>query len=115
MAKLRLNECLEDDRSYLCGDRFTVADVCVGFALFNASRHGLLGGGLIAAGRELCERYKPQTKAYLERLMAHPARVARRAEEQEVEVVGVGESYVSDVVTSPRPRVSPLSTSRDRH
>jgi len=83
VARLRLlTACLADGRQFLCGDRFTVADVCVGFALFNASRHGLLGSGLVAAGREpLCERFKPQTRAYLDRLMARPAWDAAQREQ----------------------------------
>lgn len=31
------------EREYLCGDRFTVADICVGYALFLAKRIGLEG------------------------------------------------------------------------
>ena len=74
VARLRLlNASLGDGREYLCGDRFTIADICIAFALFNASEHGLLGGGLVAAGRDpLCSFYKPQTRAYLERMMARP-------------------------------------------
>eukprot|EP00966_Prymnesium_polylepis_P291450 6731765-Prymnesium_polylepis.1 len=86
VARLRLLSAhLADGRQYLCGERFTCADICVGFALFNASADGLLGSGLRAAGREpLCTRYKPETRAYLERLMARPAWEAAQREQQEV-------------------------------
>ena len=49
------------DREYLCDDRFTIADIAVGYALY-------LGKGL-----GLDTFYEPQVKAYLERLMARPA------------------------------------------
>ena len=75
IARLRLlNAALADGREFLCAGRFTVADVCVAYALFNACEHGLLGQGLVAAGqRPLSDYYKPCTRAYLDRMMARPA------------------------------------------
>ncbi len=47
-----------EGREYLCADRFTVADICVGYALYLAKRIGL-------------EEYVPQSlSAYLDRLSA---------------------------------------------
>lgn len=49
--------------TYLCDRRFTVADICVGFALYHgATPHVGLG-----------DRYEPQVVAYLERLTSRPA------------------------------------------
>lgn len=56
----RLNTHLED-HEYLVDNRFTIADIAVGYALY-------LGVAL-----KLDERYKPQTREYMERLMARPA------------------------------------------
>mmetsp|Transcript_26015 Transcript_26015/g.42943 ORF Transcript_26015/g.42943 Transcript_26015/m.42943 type:complete len:240 (-) Transcript_26015:250-969(-) len=83
LARLRfLNSTLDDGREYLCANRFTVADVCVAYALFSASPPGLLGEALIAMGREaLSARYKPQTAAYLKRMMERPAFCAARSAE----------------------------------
>ena len=62
IARLRmLDATLEDGREFLVADRFTLADVCITYALFLGTTLGL------------DERYKPQTKAYLERMMARPA------------------------------------------
>lgn len=56
----RLNAHLET-HEYLVDNRFTIADIAVGYALY-------LGVAL-----KLDERYSPQCRAYLERLMARPA------------------------------------------
>ncbi|MFK8048717.1 MAG: glutathione S-transferase family protein [Halioglobus sp.] len=55
----RLNTHLES-HEYLVDNRFTIADIAVGYALY-------LGVAL-----KLDERYKPQTREYLEKLMARP-------------------------------------------
>jgi glutathione S-transferase len=55
-------------RDYLCANRFTIADIAVGYALY-------LGRAL-----KFEERYKPQTAAYLQRMMERPA--FKRADEQ---------------------------------
>lgn len=75
VARLRmLNAALEDGREYLVGDRFTVADVSVAYALFLATIDGPGGSGLAKHGQEpLASRFKPPTAAYLKRLMSRPA------------------------------------------
>jgi glutathione S-transferase len=72
IARLRmLDGTLEDGREFLCAGRFTLADICITYALFLGTTLGL------------DERYKPQTAAYLERMMRRPAFVAAREEERE--------------------------------
>ena len=58
---------LADGRAWLVADRFTIADICIGYALFLAQTLGL--------GEEMGEA----TRAYLDRLTARPAFVAARA------------------------------------
>jgi len=56
--------CLDDhilNREFLCDNRMTIADICVGYAL-------LLGELL-----DLSERYTPQVQDYLARLKTRPA------------------------------------------
>ena len=48
------------DREFLCADRFTIADIAVGFALYLAESLNLEGG------------FKPNTLAYYQRLKARP-------------------------------------------
>jgi glutathione S-transferase len=61
LARLRSVESALTDRDYLCADRFTIADICVGFALYLADTLGLRG------------RFKSHTEAYYQRLRARPA------------------------------------------
>ncbi len=49
------------DRRFLCEDRFTIADIAVGYPLFLGEYLGL------------AEHYSAQTSAYLERLKSRPA------------------------------------------
>jgi len=58
-----------EGREYLCADRFTVADICVGYALILAKNVGL------------DDRVPDSLKAYRERLTARPA--FKRAIERE--------------------------------
>ena len=60
-ARLRSVEQATADREYLCADRFTIADVAVGYALYLAETLGLRGG------------FKPNTEAYYRRLRERPA------------------------------------------
>lgn len=60
-SRLKYIESKLNGREFLLGDRFTIADICVGYALF-------LGVGL-----GLGERYKPNCKRYLKALMERPA------------------------------------------
>lgn len=68
ISRLRRLDAHLEDHEYLVDDRFTIADIAVGYALFL--------GQII----QLHERYKPQTLAYLQRLMARPGFI--RANEQ---------------------------------
>lgn len=62
-SRLRSVEtALSDGREFLCADRFTLADICVGFALYLAD--SVLGLG---------EGFKPHTQAYYARLRERPA------------------------------------------
>jgi glutathione S-transferase len=60
-ARLRSVEAALADRDYLCAGRFTIADICVGYALYLATTLGLREG------------FKPNTEAYYRRLTARPA------------------------------------------
>lgn len=61
LARLRKLDAHIETREFLCANRFTVADIAVGFALYL--------GELLQIG----EDYSPQTKAYLARLKTRPA------------------------------------------
>lgn len=61
IARLRRLDAHLENHDYLVDGRFTVADIAVGYALF------------LARSLQLDERFKPQTRAYLERLMERPA------------------------------------------
>jgi glutathione S-transferase len=61
-ARLRSVETAMADREYLCADRFTTADICVGMALYLAD-----------AVLNIREGFKPNTDAYYERLKQRPA------------------------------------------
>lgn len=60
-SRLRSVEQATESREYLCAGRFTIADICVGYALALADALGLRGG------------FKPNTEAYYKRLSARPA------------------------------------------
>ena len=60
-ARLRTVETALEGHEYLCADRFTLADICVGYALYLADTLGFKDG------------FKPNTLAYYERLSARPA------------------------------------------
>ena len=60
-SRLRSVEQATGEHDYLCADRFTIADITVGFALHFATSLGLDA------------KFKPNTKAYFDRLMARPA------------------------------------------
>ncbi|MCA1662518.1 MAG: glutathione S-transferase family protein [Novosphingobium sp.] len=67
-----IEAALADGREWLCAGRFTIADVCVGFAGYLATR--------IDAGDELGQA----TQAWLERCMARPA--FQRAQQRQARV-----------------------------
>ena len=68
-SRLRSVDDRTTDHDYLCADRFTIADICVGYALFLAET--MLG---IGAG------FKPSTRDYYKRITSRPA--FRRAVEK---------------------------------
>lgn len=59
-SRLRSVEAAMADREFLCADRFTIADVAVGFALY------------FAEFLKLSDGFKPNTRAYYERLKTRP-------------------------------------------
>ena len=61
LARLKLVNARLDGAEWLVADRFTAADIAIGYALHLGRVIGL------------AEHYKPQTTAYLERLSARPA------------------------------------------
>ena len=70
LSRLRSVEMALEGKEFLCADKFTIADIVVGYALF-------LGVSL-----GLDARYKPNCKAYLERLMARPGFISAREKQQ---------------------------------
>ncbi len=60
-SRLRSVELATQDREYLCADRFTIADICVGYALYLAETLGFREG------------FKPNTEQYYARITARPA------------------------------------------
>lgn len=69
LSRLRAVEKALEGKDFLCGDRFTIADITVAYALF-------LGVSL-----GLSERYKPNCKRYLAAMMERPA--WKRAQEKQ--------------------------------
>jgi len=59
-SRLRSVEQATSDCEFLCAGRFTIADICVGFALYLAETLNLRSG------------FKPNTEAYYRRLSARP-------------------------------------------
>ena len=70
-SRLRSVEQALEGKDYLVADKFTIADIAVGYALF-------LGVSL-----ELDERYKPNCKRYLEMLMERPAFKSARIKQEQ--------------------------------
>ena len=61
VARLRCVETATADREYLCADRFTIADICVGFAL------------LLAGNLGIDEAFTPNISKWWHRLTERPA------------------------------------------
>jgi glutathione S-transferase len=80
LARLRmLDNSLADGREFLVGNKFTIADICITYALFLSfnARLKLLDGTLVA------DKYAPQTLAYMKRMTARPAFIASREKQTE--------------------------------
>lgn len=68
LSRLRhLTRALADGREWLCAGRFTMADVCVGYAL------------VFARTLNLDHKFSPEIQAYWDRLSARPAFKAAQA------------------------------------
>jgi glutathione S-transferase len=77
--RLRKLEARLAGRDFLCGGRFTVADIAVGYALYLSTRNGL------------SHHLTPAISAYLERLMARPGFTQATAREKAAaKAVGIG-------------------------
>ncbi|MFT5483691.1 MAG: glutathione S-transferase [Halieaceae bacterium] len=64
-ARLRLLDGHLDGREFLCGDKFTIADIAIGYALYL--------GRTLELNTIVDRTYSPQVEAYLDRLVARPA------------------------------------------
>ncbi|MBW8815660.1 MAG: glutathione S-transferase family protein [Caulobacterales bacterium] len=75
LSRLRhVDRALADGRDWLCAERFTVADISVGYAL------------LLARQLKLDERFSPAIQAYWARLAARPGfQAAKRAQKMDLE------------------------------
>lgn len=60
-SRLKSVEQATGEREFLCAGRFTIADICVAYALYLADTLGLRSG------------FKPNTEAYYKRLSQRPA------------------------------------------
>lgn len=60
-SRLKSVEQATGEREFLCAGRFTIADICIAYALYLADTLGLRGG------------FKPNTEAYYKRLSQRPA------------------------------------------
>jgi glutathione S-transferase len=61
LSRLRSVEARASGQEFLCASRFTIADIAVGFALYFGKSLGL------------DRHYKPNTRRYMERILARPA------------------------------------------
>ena len=60
-SRIRSIETALEGKSYLCGNKFTIADICVGYALF------------LAMAINIDDKFGPNTRAYFSRLTARQA------------------------------------------
>lgn len=81
LARLRRVESILSGREFLCGERFTTADISVGYAL------------MLADYQQLADRFPENLSAYWERLRSRPA-FCRALDRQHREAVGQGVSTV---------------------
>eukprot|EP00041_Stephanoeca_diplocostata_P022472 m.536646 g.536646 ORF g.536646 m.536646 type:complete len:277 (+) comp22072_c0_seq14:229-1059(+) len=79
LARLRLlSSALLDGREYLCGNRFTIADVVIAFALNLGTQ---LPVSTAPGSKALSAFYKPQVAQYMERMLSRPGYTNARAAE----------------------------------
>ena len=71
-SRLRAVEAALEGRDWLCADRFTIADITVGYALY-------LGVSL-----GLDKRYKPNSQRYLARLIERPGFQRAQAKQRQI-------------------------------
>jgi glutathione S-transferase len=71
-GRLRAVEAALDSREWLCGDRFTIADICIAYALHLADGRARLGAGLTPRVRQYLDRAR--ARASFGRLLALEAR-----------------------------------------
>eukprot|EP01062_Namystynia_karyoxenos_P066858 TRINITY_DN60780_c0_g1_i1.p2 TRINITY_DN60780_c0_g1~~TRINITY_DN60780_c0_g1_i1.p2 ORF type:complete len:269 (+),score=86.78 TRINITY_DN60780_c0_g1_i1:84-809(+) len=92
VARLKLlSAALADGREFLCCNRFTIADICITFAL-----------NLGKAPRPLHERYSPETRVYMDRMLARPAyQAAQREEAESAKQIPAGAPAVMGKLTKP--------------
>ena len=88
LARLRTLEPLLAEQAYLCAQRFTAADVSVGYALLLAQHLGL------------DQQFTPSVGAYWDRLQARPAYQRAMAAQN-------GAALAQGVPTTPSPDVRP--------
>jgi len=68
-SRIRSIETALENKEYLCANKFTIADICVGYALF------------LAKDININDKFGPNTQAYLTRLMARKAFKAASAKQ----------------------------------
>ncbi len=61
LGRLRMLDAALETRTCLCSDRFTIADICVGYAL------------VLAKSLDIAEAFTPNTTRYFDMLSARPA------------------------------------------
>lgn len=86
LARLKVVNNQLEQSSYLCDNRFTMADIAIGYALFLSEHIGL------------AKHFKPQTTDYLQRLKTRPGfQRAIYAQEQAALVQGVSTRPVTEL------------------
>jgi glutathione S-transferase len=71
LSRLRHLTRALSDREWLCAGRFTMADLCVGYAL------------LLARNLNLAHKFSPEVSAYWDRLSERPAFLAAKRKQEE--------------------------------
>ena len=74
-----LDNYLADGREFLVGNKFTIADICIAYALYLTPSARLKLGD----GTPIADKYSPQVASYLERMTSRPAFLASREKQKE--------------------------------